>query len=112
MLSAVLKALVDRAEEAVDALEALSFNPDLHAVDSRRLCSWCERYGNFVNTPVINAETGEPTARVAADREEVPVSAGGAVVVAKKVGAVVEPLQVLQSVVEYADKWVAEVQRS
>jgi hypothetical protein len=40
------------------------------------------------------------------------VSTNGAVVVAKKLGAVVEPLQVLQSLVEYADKWVAEVQRA
>ncbi len=40
------------------------------------------------------------------------MSADGAVVVAKKLGAVVEPLQVLQTVVGYADKWVAEVQRA
>lgn len=49
---------------------------------------------------------------ITSDREEVSVSADGAVVVAKKLGAVVEPLQVLQTVVGYADKWVAEVQRA
>ena len=34
-----------------------------------------------------------------------------AVVVSKKVGAVVDPFQLLQTVVEYGDKWVTEVQR-
>lgn len=35
----------------------------------------------------------------------------GAVVVTKKIGVVVDPLQLLQSVVEYGDKWVTEIQR-
>ena len=34
-----------------------------------------------------------------------------AVVVSKKIGAVVDPFQLLQTVVEYGDKWVTEVQR-
>lgn len=34
------------------------------------------------------------------------------VVVAKKLGAVVNPLDVLQTMVEYADRWVSEVQRA
>ena len=33
------------------------------------------------------------------------------VVVSKKIGAVVDPFQLLQTVVEYGDKWVTEVQR-
>jgi hypothetical protein len=34
-----------------------------------------------------------------------------AVVVSKKIGAVVDPFQLLQTVVDYGDKWVTEVQR-
>lgn len=34
-----------------------------------------------------------------------------AVVVSKKIGAVVDPFQLLQTVLEYGDKWVTEVQR-
>ncbi len=33
-----------------------------------------------------------------------------AVVVSKKIGAVVDPFQLLQTVVEYGDKWVTEIQ--
>ena len=61
-LSAVLKALVDRAEEAVDALEALSFDPDLHAADFAKALQLVRAIREVVNTPVINAGTGEPTA--------------------------------------------------
>lgn len=35
-----------------------------------------------------------------------------AVVVAKKLGTVVDPFQVLQSVIDHADKWVVEVQQA
>lgn len=38
------------------------------------------------------------------------MSAGKAIVT-KKAGAVVDPFQVLQVVVEYGDKWVTEIQR-
>ena len=38
------------------------------------------------------------------------MNADAGVVVAKKVGAVVSPFDVLQTMVDYADRWVAEVQ--
>lgn len=38
------------------------------------------------------------------------MNAGDGVVVAKKLGANVNPFEVLQTMVEYADRWVAEVQ--
>ena len=40
------------------------------------------------------------------------MNANNQVVVAKKPGAIVNPLQVLQTVVEYADRWIAEVQHA
>ena len=40
------------------------------------------------------------------------MNAGVGVVVAKKLGASVAPLEVVQTMVEYADRWVAEVQRA
>ena len=40
------------------------------------------------------------------------MSADVGVVVAKKLGASVAPLEVVQTMVEYADRWVAEVQRA
>ncbi len=40
------------------------------------------------------------------------MSVNGAVVVAEKLGSVVAPLQILQSVVDAADDWVKEIQRA
>ena len=40
------------------------------------------------------------------------MSADVGVVVAKKLGASVDPFEVVQTMVEYADRWVAEVQRA
>jgi hypothetical protein len=61
-LSAVLRALVDRAEESIDALEALSFDPDLHAPDFTKALQLVRGIREVVNTPLIDAGTGELTA--------------------------------------------------
>lgn len=61
-LSAVLQSLVDRAEVALDALESLSFDPDLHAADFATTLKLVRGIREVVNTPLIDVQTGELTA--------------------------------------------------
>ena len=61
-LSSILKALAVRADEAIGALEELSFDPDLHAADFAKALQLIRAIREVVNTALIDAQTGEPTA--------------------------------------------------
>ena len=60
-LSAVLRGLVDRADRAIEALEALAFDPDAHVADFAEALQLVRGIREVVNTPLINTETGELT---------------------------------------------------
>lgn len=60
-LKEVLASLVARAERAVDLLESLEFDPDEHGADFVRALQLVTAIGEVIETPVLDAETGELT---------------------------------------------------
>ena len=60
-LSGVLRSLVDRADDAISTLEGLAFDPDLHAHDFAKALQLVRAIREVINTPVLDAETGELT---------------------------------------------------
>lgn len=60
-LSGVLTALVDRADDAIGGLEGLIFDADLHAPDFLKALQLVRGIREVVNTPLLDAETGELT---------------------------------------------------
>lgn len=60
-LSGVLTALADRAKQAIDNLEGLSFDPDQHGPDFLRTLQLVRAIREVVNTPVLDPDTGELT---------------------------------------------------
>lgn len=60
-LKDVLARLVARAEQAVDVLESLDFDPDKHGGEFVRALQLVTAIGEVVETPVLDAETGELT---------------------------------------------------
>lgn len=60
-LSAILRALATRAEVSIDTLESLSFDPDEHASYFVEALQLIRGIREIVNTPVIDAESGELT---------------------------------------------------
>ena len=60
-LSEVLRQLVARANDALVDLDRLDFDPDLHAADFARALQLVRAIREVVNTPVLDAETGELT---------------------------------------------------
>ncbi len=60
-LSSVLQRLVERGNEALDTLEGLSFDPDLHGSEFLKTLQLVRAIREVVNTPVLDDETGELT---------------------------------------------------
>lgn len=60
-LRAVLSGLVTRAEHAIDQLEALDFDPDLHGADFVRALQLVTAIGEVIETPVLDSDTGQLT---------------------------------------------------
>lgn len=60
-LSGVLRSLVDRADSAIELLEGLSFDPDLHASHFAEALQLVRAIREVVNTPVLDEESGELT---------------------------------------------------
>jgi hypothetical protein len=60
-LQAVLSGLVNRAEHAIDELESLDFDPDVHGADFVRALQLVTAIGEVIETPVLDADTGQLT---------------------------------------------------
>ena len=60
-LRAVLYALVIRTAHAVDELESLDFDPDVHGVDFVRALQLVTAIGEVIETPVLDTDTGQLT---------------------------------------------------
>ena len=60
-LSGVLTELVDRADDAISQLEALTFDPDRHAAAFLKALQQVRAIREVVNTPVLDVETGKLT---------------------------------------------------
>lgn len=60
-LSAVLESLVGRADLAIEVLETLSFDPDVHAPDFAKALQLVRGIREVVNTPLLDEETGDLT---------------------------------------------------
>jgi hypothetical protein len=60
-LSNVLKGLVERASQAINALAELAFDPDVHGPDFLRALQLVRAIREVVNTPVLDEATGELT---------------------------------------------------
>ena len=60
-LSGVLKGLVERASDAINTLEELTFDPDVHGPDFQRALQLVRAIREVVNTPVLDETTGELT---------------------------------------------------
>jgi len=60
-LRSVLAGLVDRAESAIADLEALDFDPDQHGAVFVRALQLITAIGEVIETPVLDAETGQLT---------------------------------------------------
>lgn len=60
-LQGVLAGLVHRAEEAIDVLESLDFDPDLHGPEFVRALQLVTAIGEVIETPVLDPETGQLT---------------------------------------------------
>ncbi|MGW3614408.1 hypothetical protein ACWD6N_31955 [Micromonospora sp. NPDC005163] len=60
-LQAVLSGLVVRAEHAVDELEVLDFDPDVHGADFLRALQLVTAIGEVIETPVLDPDTGQLT---------------------------------------------------
>jgi hypothetical protein len=61
-LSAILEKLDACATDAIDHLEGLTFDPDEHASDFLAALQLVRGIREVVNTPVLDAETGDLTA--------------------------------------------------
>lgn len=60
-LSDVLRSLTARSTDAIETLEELSFDPDMHAAEFLRALQLVRATREVVNTPVIDDSTGELT---------------------------------------------------
>ncbi|WP_448071052.1 hypothetical protein [Georgenia yuyongxinii] len=60
-LKAVLSGLVRRAERAIDELELLDFDPDVHGADFLRVLQLVTAIGEVIETPVLDPDTGQLT---------------------------------------------------
>ena len=60
-LSGILRGLVERACDAINTLEELTFDPDVHGPDFLRALQLVRAIREVVNTPVLDEETGELT---------------------------------------------------
>lgn len=60
-LQAVLSALVIRTEHAVDELESLEFDPDVHGANFVRALQLVTAIGEVIETPVLDTDTGQLT---------------------------------------------------
>jgi hypothetical protein len=60
-LQTVLTRLVARAEHAIDVLESLDFDPDVHGADFVRALQLVTAIGEVIEAPVLDAETGQLT---------------------------------------------------
>lgn len=60
-LQSVLIGLVIRAEDAIDVLESLDFDPDLHGGDFVRVLQYVTAIGEVIETPVLDTDTGQLT---------------------------------------------------
>lgn len=60
-LSGILKGLVERASDAINTLEELTFDPDVHGPDFQRALQLVRAIREVVNTPVLDETTGELT---------------------------------------------------
>jgi len=60
-LSEILSGLRTRADSAISHLESLTFDPDVHAQDFLTALQLIRGIREVVNTPVLDAETGELT---------------------------------------------------
>jgi len=60
-MSDVLRPLVERADDAIDTLEGLDFDPDLHGADFLKALQLVRAIREVVNTPLLDDVTGELT---------------------------------------------------
>lgn len=60
-LKAVLSRLVTRTEDAIDVLESLHFDPDVHGTEFVRALQLVTAVGEVIETPVLDPKTGELT---------------------------------------------------
>lgn len=60
-LAGVLTRLVERAHDAINTLEGLSFDPDLHGPDFLKGLQLVRAIREVVNTPLLDETTGEIT---------------------------------------------------
>lgn len=60
-LRAVLSGLVVRTDDAMDKLEGLDFDPDVHGADFLRALQLVTAIGEVIESPVLDPETGELT---------------------------------------------------
>lgn len=60
-LQAVLAGLVTRTDHAIDKLESLDFDPDLHGADFVQGLQLVTAIGEVIETPVLDSDTGQLT---------------------------------------------------
>lgn len=60
-LQTVLAGLVIRTEHAIDELESLEFDPDVHGVEFVRALQLVTAIGEVIETPVLDTDTGQLT---------------------------------------------------
>lgn len=60
-LQAVVSGLVIRTEHAIDELESLDFDPDVHGADFVRALQLVTAIGEVIETPVLDTDTGQLT---------------------------------------------------
>jgi hypothetical protein len=60
-LQAVLSALVARAEQTIDELELVDFDPDVHGANFVRALQLVTAIGEVIETPVLDSDTGQLT---------------------------------------------------